>query len=490
MKAKSLKLNFIMNAILTMSSFIFPLITWPYVSRVLMPEGTGKVSFATSVVSYFSMFAQLGIPTYGIRACARVRDDKEKLNKVVHELLRINCITTIISYTVFICVFFIVPSIACEKPLFLIVSATILFNAIGVEWLYKALEQYSYITIRSIIFKFIALVGMFGLVHSKEDYVIYGFLTIFAASASNILNFINLHRYVNLNLLERYDIKVHLKPVLVFFSMSVATNIYTHLDTVMLGFMTSNIDVGYYNAAVKIKVILVSIVTSLGTVLLPRASSYVEQGKQDEFIRITEKALNFELIFAAPLSLYFILFAKNGIYFLSGNMYSGAVVPMQIIMPTLLLIGISNITGIQILVPMGKEKIVLYSEIAGACVDLVLNIILIPKFASSGAAFGTLAAELAVLMIQMIALRKFLSESIKKINFSKILIALILGALGSIWVKMLSIGSFFTLFISALCFFGVYGTILLVLKEPLINEMFGHVLGLIKRKKFNDTKER
>lgn len=482
MKTKSLKLNFVMNAILTMSSFIFPLITWPYVSRVLMPEGTGKVSFATSVVSYFSMFAQLGIPTYGIRACARVRDDKEKLNKVVHELLRINCITALISYVVFICTLFAVPRIASEKSLFLAVSASILLNAIGVEWLYKALEQYSYITIRSIIFKFIALIGMFGLVQNTDDYVIYGFLTIFAASASNILNFINLHRYVDLQPLHHYDIKSHLKPVLVFFSMSVATNIYTHLDTVMLGFMTSDTDVGYYNAAVKIKVILVSIVTSLGTVLLPRASNYIEQGKKNEFLRITEKALNFELIFAAPLSLYFVLFAKNGIYFLSGSMYSGAVIPMQIIMPTLLLIGISNITGIQILVPMGKEKIVLYSEIAGAGVDLILNAVLIPQFASAGAALGTLAAEFTVLMVQVIALRSFLASSIKKIKFGKVFIAILLAIAGSIWCKMLPIGNFFILLISSVCFFGVYGVVLLLSKEPLVNEIFHQVIGLVKRK--------
>ena len=196
MKQKSLKLNFLMNILLTMSSFIFPLITFPYVSRVLGPAGTGKVSFATSVISYFSLFAQLGIPTYGIRVCAGIRDNKEELTRTVHELLFISLITTLISYLALFIALFTIPKLRAEKPLLVVISASILLSAIGIEWLYKALEQYTYITVRSVIFKFIALVGMFFLVRSEKDYVAYGFITIFAASASNVLNLINAHRYI------------------------------------------------------------------------------------------------------------------------------------------------------------------------------------------------------------------------------------------------------------------------------------------------------
>ena len=182
MKQKSLKLNVIMNSILTMSSFIFPLITFPYVSRVLSPVGTGKVAFATSFISYFSMIAQLGIPTYGIRVCAQVRDDKIKLSKTVHELLFVNMITTILSYIGLVFAIIFIPRLQADQPLYIVVSITILLNSIGMEWLYKALEQYTYITIRSILFKFIGLIAMFILVHEQKDYVFYGFITIFATS--------------------------------------------------------------------------------------------------------------------------------------------------------------------------------------------------------------------------------------------------------------------------------------------------------------------
>ena len=159
----SLKLNFVMNAILTMSSFIFPLISYPYVSRILLPEGTGKVSFATSLIAYFIMFAQLGIPTYGVRACSRVRDDRQALTRTAQELLIINLIMTALSYTALFLALLFVPRLRAERTLYLLVSLSMIFNTIGMEWLYKALEQYTYITVRSIVFKIVALIAMFVL---------------------------------------------------------------------------------------------------------------------------------------------------------------------------------------------------------------------------------------------------------------------------------------------------------------------------------------
>ena len=436
---------------------------------------------ATSVITYFSMFAQLGIPTYGIRACAKVRDDRNELSKVAQELLLINIIMSIISYVVLFVLLFSVPKFRCEKELYVVLSFSIILTAIGMEWLYKALEQYTYITVRSVIFKFIALIGMFFLIHKQTDYIVYGGITIFAASASNILNLINAHKYIYLKPIGNYNFRRHLKPVLVFFAMSCATVIYTNLDTVMLGFMATDTDVGYYNAAVKIKGILVSIVTSLGTVLLPRVSYYIQRGEVKEFRRITRKALNFVLLMAMPLLIYFIYFAKEGIIFLSGNDYVGSIVPMQVIMPTLLLIGITNMLGIQILVPTGREKIVLYSEIVGAIVDIIINALLIPAYASTGAAIGTLIAEFAVFVVQYRALKNEVYDAFKQIHFIKIMIALVLGSLASLWLKGLDWGNFVTLVISAILFFGVYGVTLLIFKEEMILEILEMVK--LRRKK-------
>ena len=481
MTRTSIKKNFLMNIVLTMSSFLFPLITFPYVTRVLLAEGTGRVAFATSIISYFSLFAQLGIPTYGIRACAQVRDNKKELTRTVHELVIISLITTTISYIVLLLTIAMIPRFQEEKRLLLIISTGIILSVFGVEWLYKGLELYSYITIRSIIFKFIALIAMFLMVRTKDDYLQYGFITVLAANASNILNLVNANKYIGFRPLEQYDLKRHWRPVVIFFAMACASTIYTHLDVVMLGFMKTNTDVGYYNAAVKIKTVLVSIVTSLGAVVLPRASYYVENDQMEEFWRICKKALTFVILLATPLTIYFIMFARDGVLFLSGDAFESSVVPMQIIMPTLILIGITNILGIQILVPTGREKIVLYSEVAGAVTDVIINAALIPSMASTGAAIGTLLAEAVVLVVQYYYLRNEINEMVKGIHWGRILIATLMALVLASWVKRLEVGHFITLALSSMLFFGIYGLFLLLRKEELVVEILKQVLSRIKR---------
>ena len=472
MKQHSVLYNFIMNVILTMSSFIFPLITFPYVSRILLPEGNGKVSFAASVVNYFLLIAQLGIPMYGIRACAKVRDDKEKLNKTVQEILAISVVMCIISYMLFTVVLFCVPRLWQEKELMIITSASILFTTLGAEWIFKALEMYSYITWRSIVFKCIALGAMFLLVHEQEDYIIYGAISIYASSASNILNFLYLHRLVTLKKRYRLELHSHMKPIFVFFAMSCATTVYLNMDTIMLGFMKTDADVGYYNAAVKIKNMLVSMVTSLGAVLLPRVTAYIEQNEQEKFQDLSVKALRFVLFAAIPMLVYFIIFAEPSMLALSGKEYANAVLPMQIMMPTLLFIGLTNIMGIQIMVPMNKENKVLASVIAGAAVDLVLNILLIPKYSVSGAAAGTMTAELVVFIYQYFSERKIMHGLFCKINPCKTVISTAISSGITVWILSLNMNSFSMLILSCVCFFGTYLISLMMLHDEFVLELF------------------
>lgn len=481
-KIKSVKFNFIMNSILTASSMIFPLITFTYVSRILGPGGTGTVSFANSIVTYFSMFAQLGVPTYGIRACAIVRDDKVKLSRTVHEIMIINFATCVLSYCAFFLAIFCVERLRTEKTLFVLMGTLILFNTIGAEWLYKGLEQYSYITIRSLVFKIAAVVGMLALIREKDDYLIYGVLTIFAAAGSNVLNFLNLRKVILVRPLGPYNLKKHIRPISVFFAMSIATTIYTNLDNVMIGFMSGTVENGYYDAAVRIKNVLVSFVASLGTVLLPRMSYYIEVGDKEEFHRLTKKALNFVLVLSIPLCVYFMLFAKPSIYLLSGEMYRNAILPMRIILPTLVFIGLTNIIGLQMLVPLGREKEVLYSEVVGAVIDLVLNACLIPRMGAAGAAVGTVAAELAVFVVQVVFLRDQVIPILKRISYYKILAATLAASAASVWLLAVEIGVFWKLFISACLFFGVYGIILILEKEDIVIGITMQFLNIVKKR--------
>lgn len=480
-KQKSLKVNSIMNAILSVSALIFPLITFPYVSRIIGPSGTGKVSFANSVVSYFLMLSQLGMPTYAVITCSKVRLDREKLTRTVQELLIISVLTCVISGFLLFILVINVDKLYNEKILYLIAGSTILLTTVGVEWLYKALELYSYITIRSIAFKIVALLAMFMLVKTEDDYVFYCGISVFASSASYLCNIACIHKYICLKPIGNYNLKRHLRPIFTFFAISCVATIYTNLDTVMLGFMKSDIDVGYYNAAVKVKQILVSVVTSLSVVLLPRAAYYIENKKYTEYKIITQKAFNFIVLLSFPLAVFFTVFSEEAICLLSGVKYEGAIVPMQIIMPTVLLIGLSNLIGGQVLIPIGKEKELLYAEIIGALLDVFINILLIPKLSSTGAAIGTLFAELCVTLICAWRSKEIIGNIIIQVNYLRIIMALILGIVASTWVKLMEFSFLTTLIISSILFFGTYGGYMLLRKETMVVEVWNYFFLFMKK---------
>lgn len=395
-------------------------------------------------------------------------------------MLAINTITTVISLMILgICLIF-VPKLKHDKILFLILSSTIIFNMLGVEWLYKALEQYTYITIRSLIFKTVALLLTFVLIHGEKDYIKYGILSIFSLSASNILNFIHILRNFKLVPLKHLQLKRHVIPVFVFFSMSCAVTIYTNLDIVMLGFLKGDIEVGYYNAAIKIKMVLVSLVTSLGTILLPRSSYYVRKGMTENLYILFNKAIEFIFICALPLMLYFTLFAEESIILLSGQSYIKSIMPMQILMPTVLLIGLSNITGLQMLVALGKEKNVLLSEILGAIADFLINILFIPKLSSAGAAFSTVIAELIVFLVQYSSIRSDFKNALKRIPLKNISKVLFICVMVSLLVKTIQINEFVKLMISAFIFGGLYISGMFVIKEPLVIEVYKQFINRIR----------
>lgn len=483
-----------MNAILTVSSMIFPLITAPYIFRTLGPAGSGRVDSAAAIITYFMMFASLGIPTYGIRTCAKVRDDKEKLSKTVQELMIINGVSMFFSFTVFLLLLAVVPEFAQERTLLLINSISLVLNVIGVTWFYNAIEQYAYITICSIVFKIISMIMMFLWVKNPEDYIKYGAITVFAGSASYLLNFWNLRKYISFRKTGYYDFKQHMKPIMVFFATTAAISVYTNLDVVMIRFMKGNTEVGYYTAAIKVKTLLVSFITSLGTVLLPRLSYYIEKGEKEAFHRMLVKAFNFVILVGLSVTVYFTFMAKEAILLLAGDQFVASVLPMQILMPAVLFIGLSNITGIQILTPRGEEEKVVYSIIYGAVLDFILNLLLIGKFGASGAAFATFMAELIVLVVQCIYLRKMLGKLVKKISIRENLLSAVFASGAILLVKQVLMNGtsvvqiFINLVVTAVAFFGVYGVALLMQKEQFILEMVEMGLRLIRRRKKNDEK--
>lgn len=480
-KLKSVKKNFVMNSILTASSFIFPLITFPYISRVLGPQRTGLVSFSTSFISYFLLFSQLGIPTYGIRVCVEVRDDKEKLKKTVQELFTINLMCAFIAYIALFSSFLLIPKVSDNKLLFFVSSSVIILNCMGMEWLFKGLEEYTYIAIRSIVFKIIAVIFMFFTVRSSDDYIMYAVFTVFASSGYNIFNYIRIKKILRVPDFKLNDLnpRKHFKSILIFFAMSCAVTIYTNLDTVMLGFIAGDTEVGYYNASIKIKNMLISFIASLGVVLMPRVTYYLKNNKFSEFCSVSKKSIHFVMLVAFPCVVFFFIFAQEVIIILSGNSYMPAVPVMKVLVPTVAFIGLSNITGIQMLVPLEKEKAVLISEILGGIVDFGLNLVLIPRFGSLGAAESTLLAEFIVLLVQSYYLKEILKKVFSLKSFAQISICSLIAIIPCCFLSGLITSHFIKVIVGGVLYFGIYAIMLLIVKDCLVKECLENIFRKI-----------
>lgn len=483
MKIRSVRFNFAMNMLLTVSNFLFPLVTFPYVSRVLMPEGTGKVAFAYSIVSYFSIFAAFGVANYGIRACAQVRDNKEKLSKTVQEILLINIVLMSFVYLVYFLGIAFIPELKAEKTLFLVSGLNILFTIVGVEWLYKGIEQYFYITVRSIIFKLVAFVLVFTCVKTEADYSAYAFIIIFATVGSGVVNLYNLRKIITIKRFENYDFKRHLKPMMTFFITTIAVAFYVNVSVALLGFMQGNEEVGYYNAAYRIKDVMVSIITSLGAVLLPRLSYYIENNMQDKFNDIVSKSIQFIFILSLPLVVFCILFAKPSVLILAGSAYSGSIVPLQVLALIIFIVGLSNLTGIQMLIPLKKEKYLCYSVVIAAVINMVLNLILIPQYGAVGAAISVMIAEASILIYQIYVLKSYSKVLFGNVSYIRIIIALTLAIGLSMWLNTyLSYNDIIVFLISASLFFICYFSVLLLAKEPFIFTILHQIKSkIIKR---------
>lgn len=423
MKGK-IKKNIIYNSILSISSIIFPVVTFPYVSRILLPEGTGKVAFATSTISYFIMLCSLGIPTYGVRECSKVRDSKEKLSKIVQELLVINIVLLIVTYILFIFVVNYIGMFQSEKKLLYIMSGSIILNVFGVEWVYKALEQYDYIAVRTIVFKAIGLLLMFVLIHNEGDYLKYGAIVVFSSYGSYILNAINLRKYISFKPIRNRVYLQHMRPIFVFFASTVAISVYTNLDTIMLGYFSDNTEVGLYNAAIKIKAIMATVLSAPAMVFLPRMTRFIESEKFDEFRCQSSIIINIIMLVTIPASLFFIVVAPDTVFLLSGSNYEGAIPIMRIVMPSVIFITMTGILGNQMLNSLGAEKYILISVVIAAVLDFVLNIVLIPILGGRGAALSTLLAEFVVFLVQISSLNRL---GFNPISF-KYLVHILLGA--------------------------------------------------------------
>ena len=407
---KSLKINYILNLINTISSMLFPLITFPYAARIIMADGIGHIYFFTSILSYISLFTCLGIPLYAIRETAKVRDNNTELSRTTTEILMLHTFLTFWGYIAVFLIAHTVTKVSADIPLFLLLSTSIFFSAIGCEWFYQGVEDFKYITIRAIIVKTICVVLLFIFVRTKDDLMYYAAYTVLGSVGNNVFNFFRLRKHINLKLINLKDLHPfkHLKPALHIFVLNLVVSIYINLDTIMLGFMKEEVHVGFYTGATKLTKMLLSIVSSLGSVMVPRLSNLIKNNQTEDFNRLSQKAVDFVIAFSLPLFLWLLSTAPNLIFLFCGPSYEPATSTLQIVSPILLFIALSNVLGIQILFPQGKENIVIKCTMIGALANLCLNCLLIPILANDGAAIATSVAEFLVTFTMIVIGRKFI----------------------------------------------------------------------------------
>lgn len=477
--AQSVKVNYILNLINTGTQMLFPLITFPYVCRVIEADGIGQINFFQSIISYISLFTCLGIPMYAIREIARNRSDVVQMNRTAMEILLLHSMLTLVGYAIVAILCLTVPQIQVNIPLFLILSLTIFFTAIGCEWFYQGIEDFKYITIRGLIIKTVSVVLLFIFVKSKTDLLYYGCYTVFGVLGGNIFNFFRLRKYIHREniIFSELHIKRHIKPVLKVFSFSVVTSIYLQLNTVLLGFLKNALVVGYFAAATKVMQMLLTMSVCLGSVMMPRASHLIAENKEAEFNRLIQKSYDFTLAIALPMTIGLIFCAPSLITALCGVKFEHSILPSQIIAPIILMVAISNIFGIQVLFPKGKINIVTLCCGIGAVADLILNLCLIPFFSYIGTSIAYLGAEVATTVSMYFIGRKYIPIIYFKKSHLTYALGCIVMALALYGISLLQLPTLTILLLQGCCGVLAYFIILCICKD----EMLVQILSKIKR---------
>ena len=402
MKQKSLATNYIFNTLKTLMGVVFPLITFPYASRILGPEGLGKVDYSQATVTYFVLIASFGISGYAVREGARMRDDKARLSDFCGEILGINCITVCIAYGLFLLTLSL-PKFASYRGLMLIFSVTIVLTVISMEWLYNIFEDYRYITLRSFVFQLLSIVLLLVLVRTHDNYMEYAFVLVTAGVGSNILNFIRARKYIHIRFRFGGCARRHIRPMFMIFIMNIASSIYLVMDRTMLGYMTGDDrQVGLYAAAIKIHVVIMSFLASLRVIMTPRVAYQMQHNKK-EADRLNDLTIHLAILLAVPCAVGVMLVSKYILTMLAGASYLDAVITLRILMVDLVFAALNGIMVNQIFITQRMDRQASTAVILGAVVNLISNSITIPIWGKEGAAFSTVLSEASMFLFVCIA---------------------------------------------------------------------------------------
>ena len=389
-----LRKNYIYNSFLQITNLLYPLITLPYVSKVMGPEGIGKNTFIMSLVQFYVIFAALGISAYGVREIARLKDDKHKRDQLFNELITINAISAFFFTIIYFLMLYYSPLFYNDINYFYFAGIFILLSFTNIDWFYAGIEEFKLITIRNFIVKVISIIMLFLMVKTKEDFTYYFSISFLGLFVNNFFNFYLLKRHIKFAIV--FNIRKHIKSLLFLFGTIFVTSIYTLMDTSILGFLTNDIYVGYYNISVRLYQVFIPFVTGLGLVMIPKMTIAIERGNIKEYNSLIDKSISFNFFISMPLSLFIFLFSKDLILLFTNELFLPSVISTQILAPLIGVVGLTNVLILQVLNTMRLEKYMLYSVLAGSITSLLANFILIPHYYHYGSAIATFLTEFTV----------------------------------------------------------------------------------------------
>lgn len=407
----SIKKNYGYNLFNSFLNIAFPIFTFPYAARILSPDGIGQTQFIFSYAQYFALLAAFGIPIYGVKVISEARDNQAKLNKATTELLLISTVNMVIVLTIYISSIMIIGQFKDNQADYLLASLLIVMSVFNVDWFFSGKEQFKIIAIRSGLIKTVAFILLFITVRNSDDITAYLFFLVFLYIGNYALNFFFLFRYVKLDFREIIP-KKHLRPLVLILSMTIATTIYTTLDSVLLGFLSNTTEVGYYTAAVKLSKVSIPILTSLGIVALPKITGMIQSNNQLAQQSLYEKSFSFISFLAIPMCLGIYLLRTETILLFSGEEFMPAAQDVAALAFLPLFIGFGHFAAFQVLLPLNQNKSLFISTVVGMCLFFGLCFLLVPKSGSTGAAISNTVTELIVTVCYFMFFPKYILLSL------------------------------------------------------------------------------
>ena len=397
-KKNSIKENFLFNTLVQLTTILVPLITLPYISRILQAKGLGEYSFAYSVAYYFYIFIRLGLHNYGNRTIASVRDDSEKLSKIFFEIYTTQFFLGIFMTTIYLayCVFF-----SSSKLLSGIFILIVFAGTIDLTWMLYGLEEFKITALRDIVTKIITTALIFIFVQNGSDVWKYALIYSLGFFINQMIVIPVVIKRVHYIKPSFAGIKSHIKPNLILFLPTIAVSLYKTMDKIMLGSMSTDVELGYYHGSENIIKVPLALITALGTVMLPRMSNMLSKNENKKEVKVLfDKSIIFATFMSTSICIGIMTVADIFVPFFYGKGFEKCISLFYILLPSCIFLAFANVIRTQYLLPRKKDVLFISSLFLGAATNVALNLILIPRLASVGAAIGTLAAEIVVCIVQ------------------------------------------------------------------------------------------